>query len=117
MRPGLFLLIVLSVALSATAQLLLKLGVSGARPAPAGLAMLLSPWVIAGLGLYGVGAVVWLFVLQRLPLSAAYPFVGMGFVFTALLAVTVLGETLSVGRIAGTVMIAAGCITVARSIG
>ena len=123
MRPGLLLLIVLSVAMSACAQLLLKLGVAGPRtlPAPPGLppalAMLLSPWVIAGLALYGVGAVVWLFVLQKLPLSAAYPFVGLGFVFTALLGVTVLGETLSAGRIAGTLLIAAGCVTVARSVG
>ena len=118
MRPGLFLLIMLSVAISASAQLLLKLGVSGARLAPArGLAMLFSPCVVAGLALYGVGAVVWLFVLQRLPLSAAYPFVGMGFVFTAVLGVTVLGEALTAGRIVGTLLIAAGCVTVARSVG
>ena len=126
MRPGLFLLILLSVAMSACAQLLLKLGVGaasageavGAEPGVAarGMAFLLSPWVIAGLALYGLGAVVWLFVLQKVPLSAAYPFVGMGFVFTMVLGVTALGETLTMGRIIGTLMIAAGCVTVARSI-
>ncbi|NBC36508.1 EamA family transporter [Novosphingobium sp. FSY-8] len=122
MQPLLLVLILTSVAMSACAQLLLKLGVSSVRVAgDAGaaqgvMAYLLSPWVIGGLGLYGLGAVVWLYVLARLPLSAAYPFVGIGFVLTMLLGVVALGESLSAWRVAGTALIALGCICVSRSI-
>ena len=55
-------------------------------------------------------------MLARLPLSAAYPFVGVGFILTMVLGVVLLGETLNVTRVAGTVMIALGCVCVSRSI-
>lgn len=121
MSLRLFLLVLASVALSALAQLALKTGatrVSASRPAGAGvelLGMAQSPLVLTGLALYGLGAVLWLFVLARAPLSLAYPFVGLGFVLTMLAGVFVLGEQVGAARIAGTLMIAAGCVLVARS--
>jgi multidrug transporter EmrE-like cation transporter len=120
MQAPLLLLILTSVAMSACAQLMLKMGVGAARAsasaAQTGMAYLLSPWVIAGLALYGLGAVVWLYVLARLPLSAAYPFVGLGFILTMVLGVFALGESLSPIRITGTLLIALGCVCVSRSI-
>jgi multidrug transporter EmrE-like cation transporter len=124
MKPQLLAIIVASVALSAIAQLCLKLGVGraqagqGAGASSLGqtlVAMLTSPWVIAGLGLYALGAVVWLFVLSRAPLSLAYPFVGLGFIMTAVIGVLVLGEQVTVARMAGTLLIALGCVVVAQS--
>ncbi len=126
MNAGIFALILGSVALSALAQLLLKLGVAAARPAGTGagagadipttlIAYLTNMHVISGLALYGVGAVAWLFVLARLPLSVAYPFVGLGFVFTMLIGVLALNEGVSATRVAGTLLIALGCVLVARS--
>lgn len=124
MNPSSFILILLSVSLSALAQLLLKLGVARAGALPAGasgplatiLASLASPWVLGGLALYGLGALIWLLVLSRLPLSLAYPFVGLGFILTMAIGAGVLGESLSAGRIGGTVLIALGCVLVARSV-
>jgi multidrug transporter EmrE-like cation transporter len=124
MKPQLLAIIVVSVALSAIAQLCLKLGVGHAQARPGAgssslgqtlVAMLTSPWVIAGLGLYALGAVVWLFVLSRAPLSLAYPFVGLGFIMTAAIGVLVLGEQVTVTRMAGTLLIALGCVVVAQS--
>jgi len=54
-------------------------------------------------------------VLARAPLSLAYPFVGLGFIFTMLAGALVLGEQVTPVRIAGTLLIAAGCVLVARS--
>ncbi len=114
-------LILASVALSALAQLCLKIGTkidSATRAGSAGgemVAMLMSPMVILGLALYGFGALLWLFVLGRVPLSMAYPFVGIGFILTMLAGALVLGETVSPLRIGGTLMIALGCVLVARS--
>lgn len=114
-------LILSSVAMSAAAQMLLKLGVGTVASARTlsdtiwGYAS--SPLIIAGFALYGLGACVWLFVLARLPLSVAYPFVGLGFVFTMLLGYFLLNEQVSFIRIVGTLMIAIGCVLVARSLG
>ena len=121
MSARLFLLILASVALSALAQLALKTGASRAaivRPEGAGgelLGLVQSPFVLGGLALYGLGAVLWLFVLARAPLSLAYPFVGLGFILTMLAGAFVLGEQVGAARVAGTVLIAAGCVLVARS--
>lgn len=121
MNARLLLLILASVSLSALAQLTLKLGTAGLagdRSQGAGRelwGLATSPLVIGGLALYGIGAVLWLFVLGRAQLSLAYPFVGLGFILTMLAGALVLGEGLSIARIAGTLMIAAGCVLVARS--
>jgi multidrug transporter EmrE-like cation transporter len=123
MTSHLFSLILASVGLSAVAQMFLKMGVTAVRAAEAGgvgatlLAYAGSPYVILGLGLYGFGAILWLFVLARLPLTAAYPFVGLGFLATMAIGVLALNEAVTPGRIAGTVLIAAGCVLVARSVG
>lgn len=119
MSLRLFLLILASVALSALAQLALKTGTAAAaRSRGVGgelVSLVQSPFVIAGLALYALGAVLWLFVLARAPLSLAYPFVGLGFIFTMLAGALVLGEQVTPVRIAGTLLIAAGCGLVARS--
>lgn len=122
MSANLLLLILASVGLSAVAQMFLKMGVGAARlSADTGVAATLSayalsPYVILGLGLYGLGAVMWLFVLSRLPLTAAYPFVGLGFIATMIIGVTALGEAVTPMRVFGTLLIAAGCVLVARSV-
>lgn len=121
MTLRLLLLILASVSLSALAQLTLKLGTSGlaaSRQAGAGrelFALATSPYVIGGLALYGLGAVLWLFVLGRAQLSLAYPFVGLGFILTMIAGALVLGETLTLARVIGTLLIVAGCVMVART--
>lgn len=119
-------LILFSVSLSALAQLLLKVGVERAGTATAASEaapivqrisdMLFSPFVLFGLMTYAFGTLVWLFVLAKAPLSVAYPFVGAGFILTALMGALILGEELSLLRISGIVLIAIGCACVARSV-
>lgn len=117
-------LILFSVSVTAGAQLLLKQGAmvsSGGgewvalSTADRLIALLGQPYIIAGLSLYGIGAVIWLFALSRVDLSLAYPFVGLGFVLIMVLSHYLLGEQLATLRILGTVMIAVGCVLVARS--
>lgn len=116
----LFLLILASVSLSALAQLALKLGTSAAGGRANGIGgevsgLIQSPMILVGLGLYGVGALLWLFVLGRAPLSLAYPFVGIGFILTMLAGAFFLDENLNATRVLGTLLIATGCVLVARS--
>ncbi len=117
MTASTWLFAIISISLSALAQLVMKIGMTKVRLAgAAGTDLLwsiaLSPFVIGGLALYGVGAVLWLMVLSKAPLSMAYPLVSLGFVFVALLSWSLLGETLPVGRIAGIALILAGVVLV-----
>ncbi|HTH78282.1 MAG TPA: hypothetical protein VL593_04825 [Ramlibacter sp.] len=120
----LLILIVFSVACSSVAQLLLKSGMArSVALSPAGVqagwqstlaSALTSPLVLAGLALYAFGALVWLLVLARAELSFAYPFVGLGFVMTLALGKFALGEDVSLARVAGTLLVVAGVVLIAR---
>ena len=117
-------LILASVSLSALAQLVLKLGMSGERvqrvlagdSLVSGLMTVATDGrVLLGLFMYGVGAVMWLWVLARVDLSFAYPFVGLGFILTMVFGYAFLAETMSIARVAGTLLIVAGVVLVSRS--
>jgi multidrug transporter EmrE-like cation transporter len=116
-------LILLSVSLSAIAQISLKHGMSAAATheavAAGGLRavmiVLTNAFVILGLVLYGLGMVFWLGVLSRIDVSQAYPFVGLGFILTMALGVLLLGESFSIQRAVGTLLVLAGVFLVARS--
>jgi multidrug transporter EmrE-like cation transporter len=114
--------ILLSVTLSVTAQILLKNGMSSAA-VQSGLKSTLyeSVWVIftnisvlLGLFAYVASAGVWLFVLSKVDVSKAYPFVGLGFVGTMLFAFWFLNEPLTLSKIVGTSLIVIGVFIVAR---
>lgn len=89
-----------------------KVRASGTEGAQLVYTVATSPHVVGGLALYGIGAVLWLVVLSRVPLSMAYPLVSLGFVFVALLSWGVLGEALPLMRIAGISLIFAGVVLV-----
>lgn len=117
-------LILLSVTITACAQIVLKAGMAGASvqraiAAGPGLRMIaaiaLDPLVVGGLVLYFLAAAVWLFVLSQVDVSLAYPFVALGFVLTAIAGHVFFHETLSVARIAGILLVCGGVAILARS--
>ena len=57
---------------------------------------------------YGLAVLTWLRVLQRLPLSRAYPLLGLGYVLVYAGAIIWLGEAPSWNRTLGTVLVAVG---------
>lgn len=124
MTPALFGLILFSVALSAGAQIVLKTGMSSpaVQAALAGgnrieaLVSIATSWgVVLGLAMYGFGAILWLFVLARIDVSKAYPFVGLGFILTMAMGYFLLAEPVGAMRLLGTVLVAAGVYLVAAS--
>lgn len=118
-RPVLVGIALLSVALNALAQILLRIGERAAdtpEPAPAALiALVFQPTVLAGLACYGVSLLLWLHVLGRAEVSFAYPFLALGFVLVALAGWQWLGESMPPGRAAGIGIILAGVLVLARS--
>jgi multidrug transporter EmrE-like cation transporter len=122
--PVTLTLTLLSVGLTALAQICLKVGVGNpalqgllaAKDWPAFIAQsLVSPWVMIGLGGYVVSTATWLLVLARADLSAAYPFVSLAFVATSLYGYLALHEPLGAARVGGIVLIIGGVLLVARS--
>jgi multidrug transporter EmrE-like cation transporter len=109
-------LAVFCVLLSSAAQIAMKRGMGA--PAGGDLAStyghaLTSPLVWLGLVLYGTSAVLWLWVLSRLPVSLAYPLVSLGFVVTMAVGVVWLGEPFSWVRVAACALIVAGVLLLA----
>lgn len=121
-----YVLILFSVCLSAFSQVILRYGMTRPEVAEAlaagsslpatVVAIGRSPYIIGGLACYGFGAIVWLLVLSRIPVSHAYPFVSLGIVLTALAGVVALGETISLTACLGILLIISGilCIAVGR---
>lgn len=116
-------LILLTVTLSACAQLALKLGV--AKPQmeaalqtsiiDALIAASMSPLIWGGLMIYGLSVAMWLWVLSKVELSVAYPFVGISFLITMAFGTFLLDEAVTPLRVAGTILIAGGCILVGKT--
>jgi multidrug transporter EmrE-like cation transporter len=123
MTAGTLALILVSVSLSALAQISFKLGVNGGwgRAVPAGgaaaglVGSMLTPGVVVGLALYGFGTLLWLTALARVDVSQAYPFVGLGFVLTAILGYAMFGDPMTPQRIAGILVVVGGVWLVAQS--
>lgn len=116
------LLLLFSVSLGVTGQISLKHGMGqvtqsmtqgGAVGTLMGAAF--NPWVIVGIGCYGLSMLLWLLVLSKADLSFAYPVLGLSYLGVVLASWTILGEAVSPLRWAGTLVISLGVYLVARS--
>lgn len=117
-------LIAVSVALSSSAQVLLKYGMSAAsvqaalrsgEPVRIAWALCGSAGVVTGLLAFGLSVAAWLLVLSRTDVSFAYPFVALGIIATTLSGRFLLGEELSMLRLAGIAIVVVGVLLVAAS--
>jgi multidrug transporter EmrE-like cation transporter len=97
-----------SILLSASAQLLMKIGMSGPVKEGGIVAALLNLHVIGGLACYGVSAILWLGALSKIPLSVAYPLVGLAISLVVLGSWLWLGEILTPSRLFGIAFIVIG---------
>lgn len=116
-------LILFSVFLSAGAQLMLKKGMSGVSFAgvqggalvSAIFRVILDPWVFAGLSFYVLGILPWMYVLSKVEVSYAYPFVSIGYVVVVVGAYFFFREPISAMKMAGVLLICLGVLLVAKS--
>ncbi|MDC0737796.1 hypothetical protein N6L24_05865 [Cognatishimia sp. SS12] len=116
-----FLLVFVSVSLSAVGQVAFKLGVSDQEPTDSDgvintlLAFAASPFIWGGIVAYGLGTIFWLFALQRLDLSLAYPFVAISFIVVFAVGIFGLGEPWNSTRALGLIIISIGLVVMARA--
>ena len=119
---GLILALV-SILLSMSAQLLMKIGMNNLRihgelDGPmfqTAIRVVLNPWVFGGLAAYGASAVLWLGVLSQISLSIAYPLVSLGICGVVLLSWLLLSEPLPLTRLLGVGLIVVGVLLVGAS--
>lgn len=116
--------ILLSVALAAVAQLVLKYGMNQVgpigkvalqNPLDTAIRIAREPSVWAGLALFSVSAVFWLVVLSRTSLSFAYPFAALSYVLILLFDRVALNEPISSLRYGGVALIIGGLLLISRT--
>lgn len=78
--------------------------------------MLTNLFVFVGLVLYTVAAILWLGALSQLEVSMIYPLLSLAYVLTAIFAFAFLGETLTIVRLSGILLVTVGCYLVLLSI-
>ena len=116
-------LILTGILLGAMAQLLLKAGTNAVghfafhwqNALPVALKLATQPFLVAGIGCYGLSLVFWIMALSRVPVSVAYPMVALGYVINAIGAWLWLGESLGMQKLLGIGFIILGVWLIARS--
>lgn len=115
-----YILLFFNVLLTVFGQILLKQGVSkvGAisfrELVPKLTQVILNPYVIGGISIYGFTTFVWLVILSRVKLSIAYPMLSLGYVLTIPLSWLFFKESIPRVRIIGAIIICVGVYLVAQ---
>ena len=115
--------ILFTVVTNAAAQLMLKYGMmqlgplsfAGVNPVLKILQIVFSPWIFLGLSTFVISMASHLYVLSKVELSFAYPFLSLAYVMVAVFAYFVFREDLNGLRIAGIALICVGTILIAQS--
>ncbi len=105
-----------TIALTVYGQLMFKWRVSQAEAFPAEperqLAYLVriavDPWMISVVVSVALASATWWLSLRRFDLSYAYPFLSLSFVGVLVLSALLLGERMTLARLAGTLIVVVG---------
>lgn len=77
--------------------------------------VIFNPFVLGGFIIFAVGALVWLRVLSQEPLGKSYPvFVGFTIIFLIISSSLFLGESITVPKLIGMILIVAGTVLAFR---
>ena len=115
-------LVLIAAALSSLAQIALKAGIGASNHNSDRLGFFetlvyatTQPYIWLGALLYLTSMLLWIFVLQKIPVSVAYPMVSLGYVFTTILGYFFFREPLESQKIAGLSVIILGVIILGLS--
>lgn len=115
--------ILFTVLTNAAAQMMLKYGMmqlgalsfAGVNPILKILQIVFSPFVFLGLATFVISMASHLYVLSKVELSYAYPFLSLAYVVVAVAAWLLFSENLNAYRIGGIAFICVGTILIAQS--
>ncbi|ABQ31610.1 MULTISPECIES: EamA family transporter [Acidiphilium] len=107
------LILLLFTLLMASGQLLFRkvgLDLRGHSLASGVPVLLRAPALYAALALYGIATLIWIWILSRVPLSRAYPYVALGVVLVPLASRAVYGDAIRPIFWLGALLIVAGIL-------
>lgn len=116
-------LLLVTVGLNVAGQFLMKQGMSHVGTIGGNVSVMaeglakafLNPYVIGGVGAYGLSSIFWLILLSRVELSYAYPALSLGYVLVTLVGAFLLGENVSSMRWLSVMVICVGVVLLSRS--
>jgi multidrug transporter EmrE-like cation transporter len=114
-----FVFIAFSTVFGICGQLLLKRGMNAisatARGASMIQRMILSPWVIGGLLVYGTGVIFWLLALSNFELSYVYPFASLSYIGIIFGSYFLFKERITMMRVVGIAVIIIGVVVTSQT--
>ena len=108
-----YIFLAINIVFLAMGQMLWKLGMSKMEGFNI-VSIILNPYIILGVALYGLATLLWLYVLSKEELSLVYPLQSITYVFGTVLAILVFRENVSLLRWIGIATIIVGATLVAR---
>jgi drug/metabolite transporter (DMT)-like permease len=119
--PRIILLLVTSIVLGASGQLMFK-GASRSLPpfSQLGVAKLLltmftTPLILAGFACFFISSLLWIVAIKHVPLSVAYPMVALSYIIIFTGSALLYGEGISWRHWGGGFLIVAGIMLIASS--
>lgn len=105
-----YALILVNICLLVGGQTLWKIGIAKFKltDLKSLLLAMFSPWIIAGIVLYVIATVIWIYLLKQMPISLLYPLQSLAYVLTIFIAIFLFHEHVSAWRWAGVAVIMVG---------
>lgn len=111
-------MIIFVVTTNALSQTLLKQGmvkigefeIDGSNALSTGMRIAFDPWVISGLAVMGISMAAHLYVLSRVPLTFAFPFIALSYVVVLGIGYFLFKESLNHYHFIGTALIIGGIV-------
>lgn len=112
-----------TIALTVFGQLILKWRMDQFGPLPTNIGgglrylfgVLIDPVVMSSFAAAFLAGLTWIAALTRFELSYAYPFMSLSFVLVLAMSVAFLGETLTLNKVLGVVLIGIGTVVASAS--
>lgn len=117
-----YITIIISVLLNASAQLLLKAGMRASKNLDFSIGNIFEVikvlstniYIYFGFLCYFISIWLWLAVLKKIDVIIAYPFISLGIVFTTFFAWFLYNEPLNIYKITGILVVCAGVIILSQ---
>ncbi len=117
-----FLLVLLSVLMVDSGQLLIKHGLNNLEAditlssfIPSLPLLFSDVFIVCGIALFALSSLSWLSALSRADLSYAYPMLSMGYIVVALLSWLFFSESMGISKLVGIFIIAGGVAFLAKT--
>ena len=111
-----YIYILLTLLFTVYGQLILKWRLNSFDPFPSSFsgqlkyigATLIDPYILSSFAAAFLASITWIAALTKFQLSYAYPFMSLSFVLVMIISYLLLNEPLTVNKVAGILLIAAG---------